>query len=210
MIKILVVLCDKEKTLMLLFQKYSLNYKIVTNGSGTATAGILEYFGLNQTKKKIFMTLIPSELEENILKDIKKWFNIEKQGKGIAFTISLTSSSAFIRNNINKGDIIVDKKNEYELIITIVQEGYSEIVMNSAKSAGCSGGTVIHGRSLGSRGTIFMDLSIEPSKELVLNIVKSNIKKNVMERITRDCGVKTEARGVLISIPLDNVIGLQE
>lgn len=210
MIKVLVVLCSKEKILRLLFQKYNINYKIITNGSGTASNTILEYLGLNKTKKKIYITLIPEDIENNILSDIKYWFNIEKKGKGIAWTMNITSSSAFIKDNINEGEKVMKKNNEYELIITIVQEGFSDTVMSAASRAGCSGGTVIKGRSLGSRRTIFMDLSIEPEKELVLNIVKKDIKRNVMEYITKECGVKTEARGVLLSIPLDNVIGLQE
>ena len=53
-----------------------------------------------------------------------------------------------------------------------------------------------------------MDISIEPEKELVLNIVPKKIKRQVMESITRYCGIKTDARGVLISMPIDNVIGL--
>ena len=209
MIKILFIICPKEKILKLIFQKYSLNYKIVTNGKGTANSSILKYLGLNNTKKEIYMVFIPSSIEKNILYDINKWFNLEKKGKGIAWTISLTSSSKFIKDNLDGGDKLNIKK-EYELIITIVSEGFSEYVMESAKSVGCSGGTVIKGRSLGSRGTIFMDLSIEPEKELVLNIVKSDIKRKVMEKITKDCGVKTDARGIVLSIPVDSVLGLQD
>ena len=82
--------------------------------------------------------------------------------------------------------------------------------MSAAHKEGCSGGTVIKGRSVGSRGTIFMDLSLEPEKEMVLNIVPSDIRKKVMDSITKECGVKTEARGVLISIPIDKVVGISE
>ena len=55
-----------------------------------------------------------------------------------------------------------------------------------------------------------MDLTIEPEKDIVLTIVKKDIKQAVMERITKECGIKTESRGILFSIPLDNVIGLHE
>ena len=101
-------------------------------------------------------------------------------------------------------------KNDFDLVVTIVNDGYSDMVMSAAYKEGCSGGTVIDGRSLGSRRTIFMDLTLEPEKELVLTIVKKDIKENVMKRITKECGVKTDARGILFSIPLDNVIGIKE
>lgn len=210
MIKLLVVIYNNEKILRLLFQRYGLNYKIMSYGEGTASSNVLEYLGLNKIKKNIYYTLINSSQEKYILNDLKIWCNIEKKGKGIAFTISLASSSKFIKDNLDTGDKVEKVKSEYELIVTIVSEGYSDYVMSAANKEGCSGGTVIKGRSIGSHGTIFMDLSLEPEKEMVLNIVKKDIKKKVMERITKECGIKTEARGVLLSFALDNVIGLQE
>ncbi len=210
MIKVLGVIYNNEKRLKLLFQRYGLNYRIMSYGNGTASNSVLEYLGLDKVSKKVFYTLIDESIEKYILNDLKIWCSIEKNGKGIAFTMSLSSSSKFIHDSIEKGDNVESVKSEYELIITIVSEGFSDYVMKSAHKAGCSGGTIIKGRSVGSHGTIFMDLSLEPEKEMVLNIVPKSIKRKVMESITKYCGIKTDARGVLISIPLDNVIGLQE
>ena len=208
MIKLLVVIYNKEKRLKFILQKYNLNYQIAANGYGTANSKILSYLGLNSIKKNIYYSLIDSNMEDYIFNDLKLWCNIEKNGNGIAFTTSLSSSSKFIKDNLESGDY-VKPKNKFELIITIVSEGFSDEVMQAASRANCTGGTVIKGRSIGSHGTIFMDISLEPEKEMVLNIVPIEIKKQVMESITKYCGVKTDARGVLISIPLDNVIGLQ-
>ena len=210
MIKLLVIIYNNEKMIKLLFQRYNLNYSVISYGDGTASNSLLEYLGLDKMKKDVYYTLIDESSEEFILNDLKVWCNIEKKGKGIAFTISLSSSSKFIKDSLDKGEYIEKVKSEYELIITIVSEGYSDMVMSAANKVGCSGGTVIKGRSVGSKGTIFMDLSLEPEKEMVLNIVPKKIKRKVMEKITEECGVKTDARGVLIAVPLDNVIGLQD
>ena len=208
MIKLLVIICNKDKRLKLIFQKYNLNYQVSSIGYGTANSKILSYFGLDSIKKNIYYCLIDSNMEDYFFNDLKLWCNIEKNNNGIAFTTSLSSSSKFIKDNLDGGNKMKNKS-KYELIITIVSEGFSDEVMKSAHSAGCSGGTVIKGRSIGSHGTIFMDISLEPEKEMVLNIVPIDIKRKVMEKITEYCGVKTDARGVVISIPLDNGIGLQ-
>ncbi len=210
MIKVLVVIYNNEKKLKMLFLKYGLKYQLMTKGRGTASSSILAYFGLEKTKKNIYLSLIKEEQEKSIIDDLNLWCNLNKVGVGIAFTISLTSSSKFILDNVGGEKRMKPEKSEFELIITIVSVGYSEFVMNAAYKEGCSGGTVISGRSLGSKKTIFMDLTLEPEKELVLNIVKKDIKKKVMERITRECGIKTDARGILLSIPIDNVLGIQE
>jgi len=210
MIKLLVIIYNDEKKLKLLFKKYKLTYNVMTYGTGTASISLLKYLGLDEVRKNIYFSLIPSNLEDKIFKDLNK-FKLKEVGKGIAFTISLTSSSKYVKDNLIKGDISMEYGEcRYELILTIVKEGYSDLVMQASKRAGCSGGTVIEGRSLGSRGTIFMNLAIEPEKDIVLNIVSKDIKRQVMESITKSCGVKTEARGLIIALPIDNVLGLQE
>ena len=209
MIKLLVIIYNKEKRLKLVFQKYGLNYKVVSNATGTASIKLLEYLSLNSIKKNIYYALIDSAMEDYIFNDLKLWCNINKIGMGIGFTISLTSSSKFIKDSLESGEVKMKNKSDYELIITIVSSGFSDEVMQASLKEGCSGGTVIKGRSLGSHGTVFLDISLEPEKDIVLNIVPVSIKKKVMERITKECGIKTDARGVVISVPLDNVIGIQ-
>ena len=209
MIKLLVIIYNKEKRLKFIMQKYNLSYQVASIGYGTANSKILAYLGLNSIKKNMYYSLIDANMEDYIFNDLKLWCNINKSGNGIAFTINLSSSSKFIKDNLESGEYMKEKS-KFELIVTIVSEGFSDEVMSEAHAAGCSGGTVIKGRSIGSHGTIFMDISLEPEKEMVLNIIPVEIKKQVMERITKYCGIKTDARGVLISLPIDNVIGLQE
>lgn len=210
MIKLLGVIYNNEKKLKMLFYKYNLKYQVMTNGSGTASNSILVYFGLEKVKKNIYFTLITDEIEKKLLPDLKMWCSLPKVGVGIAFTVSLNSFSKFLMDDLGKGENNMATESNFELIVTIVNDGYSDMVMSAAYKKGCSGGTVIDGRSLGSRRTIFMDLTLEPEKELVLTIVKKEIKESVMNQITKECGIKTDAHGILFSIPLDNVVGLQE
>ena len=210
MIKLLGIIYNNEKKLKMLFLKHNLNYQLMVSGSGTASSSILAYFGLEKVKKNIYFTVIPDNVEKKILPELKTWCKLPDVGVGIAFTISLDSFSKFLLDDLGKGDEKMAKQSNYELIVTIVNDGYSDLVMSSAYKEGCSGGTVINGRSLGSKRTLFMDLTIEPEKDIVLTIVKKHIKQAVMERITKECGIKTESRGILFSIPLDNVIGLHE
>lgn len=211
MIKLLVIIFNDEKKLKTIFKKYKLSFNAMTYGSGTASLSILKYFGLDEVKKSIYFSLIPRSIENNILLDLKSKLKIKDIGKGVAFTISLTSSNKYLKDSLIKGsETVENKESSYELIITIVKEGYSDLVMQAAKKAGCMGGTLIEGRSLGTTRTIFMDLVVEPEKDLVLNIVPLSLKRKVMESINESCGIKTDAHGLLISLPIDSVVGLQE
>jgi len=210
MIKLLIIIYNNEKKLKTIFKKYKLTFNATTYGMGTASNSLLMYLGLDEVRKNIYFSLIRSHQEKMILNDLKDKLKLKEIGQGVALTISLTSSSKFLSDTLrSKGELEMENS-DYELIVTIVKEGYSDLVMQAAKKAGCNGGTVIEGRSLGTDRTIFMNISIEPEKDIVLNIVKNDIKRQVMESITKMAGIKTDARGLLISLKVDNVIGLQD
>lgn len=209
MIKLLIVISNDNK-LNVVLKHHKLNFNIITYGSGTASKSLLTYFGLDEVRKNVYFSLIPSYLEEKILTELKNKLNLNKIGQGIGFTISLKSSNKFVKDILDKKEIVMENSNNYELIVTIVKEGYSEAVMNAAKRVGATGGTVIYGRSLGSSRTILANLQVEPEKDVVLNIVKKEIKNKVMESINKETGIKTDANGILLSLPIDNVIGLND
>lgn len=198
-----------------IFNKHKIDLKIVTHGIGTASPSVLDYFGLVETKKDIYMAVIPDYLEKKILNSLNKEFKIDSPGTGIAFTIPISSSSrylsqAFEKKSDTKEESKVENEKKYHLVITIVLEGHLEQVMNAAKKAGASGGTVIRGRGLGNKEAVkLFGFEIEPGRELVLNVVEEDIKNKVMEEITKEVGIKTPGKGVCISLPVDSAVGFK-
>lgn len=105
----------------------------------------------------------------------------------------------------------MEKSKEYELIVLIVLQGYSSMAMDAAKRVGANGGTLIHGIGLGSKeATKFLGITIEPEKDVVLILTDKKDKKKVMTEITDAVGLSKEGRGICFSMPVDNVVGLQE
>ena len=198
-----------------IFNKNKINLKIVTHGIGTASPSLLDYFGLVETKKDIYIAVIPDYLEFKILNQLNKMFKIDEPGTGIAFTIPISSSNkylsqAFEKNKDTKEVIEMPKEKKYHLVITIVLEGHLEQVMNAAKRVGASGGTVIRGRGLGNKEAFkLFGFEIEPGRELVLNVVEEDIKNKVMEEITKEVGIKTPGKGVCIALPIDSTLGFK-
>lgn len=98
---------------------------------------------------------------------------------------------------------------EYDLIITIINRGYADLVMDAAKSAGATGGTITTGRGTGNEETEkFFNIVIQPEKELVWIIVPRGIRCAVMEEIAQKAGLKTAGQGIAFSISVDAAIGL--
>ena len=199
-----------DKKIESIYDSNGVIFKIIIHGTGTATSSILNYLGLAETKKYISIALVPDYLEKDILKSINEVFS-SKVGSGIAFSISLSSANKFLIDGYKNKDFkeIGSMNIKYHLIITIVLEGYLEQVMSAAKKAGAQGGTVIRGRGLGNKeATKIFGFEIEPGRELVLNVVPSEIKNKVMEQITKEVGIKTPCKGICLSIPVDDAVGL--
>ena len=218
-LKLLTIICEEDyyKKIRKIYSINNIFMKFLVKGNGTASSSILEYFGLAETKKDVYLAIIPDYLEHNILCKLKNAFKFEEIGTGITFTIPISSSNKFLMDSFKKSDVeekVKDMKednNKYHLIITIVLEGYLEQAMAAAKKAGATGGTVIKGRGLANLVPAkVLGFNIEPEREVILNVVEDESKQKVMEEITSAVGIKTGGKGVCIALPISDAIGLNK
>ena len=196
-----------------ILNSFGIKVKTVSNAHGTASPSVLDYFGLVETEKEIFMAIIPDYLKYDILNKLNDSFDFDNVGSGVAFIVPISSSNKFLADTfsaktLERNEIKMKNEVKYHLIITIVSEGYLEKVMAAAKRAGSSGGTALKGRGLSdNRPAKILGFNIEPEKDIVLNIVTDKDKNKVMEAITKEVGIKTRGKGVCISIPVEDAAG---
>ena len=95
------------------------------------------------------------------------------------------------------------------MIVCIVNNGFSEAVMDAAKAAGARGGTVINARGTADKeAEKFFNISIQPEKEMVLILVKSEIRDAVLHALYKGAGLGTPAHGLAFAARVDAVVGL--
>lgn len=100
-------------------------------------------------------------------------------------------------------------KNEYELILAIVNKGCTDLVMNAASKAGARGGTITPARgTANSELTKFYGISVSPEKEAVFIVVPFAIRDQVMKQIYDEAGIETRGQGIIISLPITDAVGL--
>lgn len=97
---------------------------------------------------------------------------------------------------------------KHTVVVAVVNRGFSEDVMNAARTAGAHGGTVLHSRSIGSEEAGAWGLSVQEEKDIVLILAKAEAKVEIMRNITETCGVNSKAQGVVVSLPVDSVMGI--
>lgn len=100
--------------------------------------------------------------------------------------------------------------NQFEVILCIVNDGFSEDVMETAKQFGARGGTVLHARGTVSKeAEKLFNISIQPEKEIVMILVPSSIKEKILHGLYKNVGLDTPGQGIAFSMPVDEVVGLQ-
>lgn len=187
-------------------------------GRGTASSETLEMLGLGSSDKVVLLSMLPRAFAEEMLKRLQIELSIGAINSGIAFTVPISGSSAVLmkimqsRNEDGRQEKEVEPMPEcnFSMVMAIVDQGYSEEVMNAARPAGARGGTVFHSRRVVNEETMkFWGISIQPEKEIVLIVTVNTYKKAIMQAISEACGFRTEAHGLVMSLPVDDAIGLK-
>ncbi|WP_249311692.1 MULTISPECIES: P-II family nitrogen regulator [Congzhengia] len=198
------------------YKRNKLHYDFICLGMGTATSEILDYLGLEETEKDVVLTMAPKSKIPSVLKGITNHFQLDKPGKGIVFTIPLSSVSARVpqilckpENLVENEETVMENDKKFELILTILNRGNVDIVMDAAKSAGATGGTLLHARRVGFEDVenIF-GFTIQPEKDILAILAESGNKNAIMKQITEVAGINTESRALVLALPVDEIMGL--
>lgn len=74
-----------------IIQSFDVNMQMLVKAEGTASAEMLSVFGFADTKKAVIFSLIKEEKVQDALHTLERKFKTIKEGKGIAYTVPLTS-----------------------------------------------------------------------------------------------------------------------
>lgn len=74
-----------------LIQSFDVNMQVITLARGTADAKMLAYFGLSDSEKAVIFSIIQEKKIPDAFAALEEKFSSIKNGKGIAYTLPLTS-----------------------------------------------------------------------------------------------------------------------
>ena len=98
----------------------------------------------------------------------------------------------------------------HDMIIASVNQGYSDDLVNTAREAGASGGTILNARGQANEGMAnFFGMSEQQEKEIILLMVDREKKTSIMKALTETHGLNTKARGIIYSLPVESVVGMK-
>jgi nitrogen regulatory protein PII len=233
----LIVDWDKVQTLSELFNKENCALCFVSKGQGTANSDILDVLGVGATDKAVFFCFVESSQTLRLIQSVRRSMGARSAGAGIAFTVPLSGLTApvmkmfenmyaeseavkaaagavakdFAKKETTKESIMESIAIKNDMIISVLNSGYSDAFMAAARKAGSRGGTVISARGLSTQLVKkFLGISVQEEKEIVIILANSDVKAAIMQAISAGFGISTKAAGLIFSLPVDQVMSLNE
>lgn len=207
----------KSEKVVSICQEEGIPIHFVSLGHGTARTEMLDLLGLGETKKDTVISFVPEYSVCHMLDRLAERMNMRYPGKGIAFAVPLSSVSGRMYRTLTEhsphdeertGSVMVCE-GKYELVVALINRGYTDLVMEAARQVGAPGGTVLNTRGIGSEEVEqFLGISIQAEKEIVFLVTPSEKRQDVMQAISREAGLKTPAKGIVLSLPVSHAIGL--
>lgn len=182
-------------------------------GHGTAVQSMLDLLGIESTEKRVIMTVANPEKTRKFIKEMRRQVYIGIPGHGIIMAVPIKSvgggkTLAYLNNGEQQPARYTPELNDrYELIVIVANEGRTDQVMNAARAAGATGGTVLHGKGTGSQNKKFYNVSIAAEKEVILMVAPSDRKAAIMQSVLHHAGPDSDAGAVLFSLPVSEVAG---
>lgn len=215
----MVTITDRNRTKRFTnyYKENGVEVSTITVGRGTAASEILDYFGLEGAEKSVIFQVVTDTTWKALKQGLRRNLQIDVPGTGIAFVIPLSSIGG--KKALNyltcgqdyvKGEESALKDTKYELLVVIANQGYTELVMDAARSVHAAGGTVIHAKGTGSdKSEKFMGVSLVPEKEMVFIVVRKDNKNDIMRAIMDQAGLESKARSIIFSLPVTDTAGMR-
>ncbi len=218
--KLLISIVNRDDGLRLkeILDDISISLSFMFTGTGTARSVVLDYLGIGEITKAVIFSIIPESDEEAIMREIRTKMSLYLVGRGISFTVPLSGISEIVANGLNSAakektidgsKIMKNEDRQYDLIVAAMAANYVDDAMTAARIAGAAGGTVIRARSVANeKAEQFVGISLTHEQELLLILTKREGKLAIMQALSEKVGLKTEAGGVIFSVPVDKTAGI--
>jgi len=98
---------------------------------------------------------------------------------------------------------------EIKCIVSIVERGKADKVVDAAKKAGAKGATIFYGRGTGeTEAKKFLKIQVESTKEIIIILTEVDKYKTIMDAMVEAGQLKKPGTGIIFTVPVTNLIGL--
>ena len=178
----------------------------------------MDKYGFQAEEKAVIVGVANPDKTRQLIKNARRKLLIDVPGYGTIMAVPIKSvgggkTLAYLTNNSQTEHI--DKKTPkfkfaYELILVVLNQSYMDDVMQVARAAGASGGTVLHAKGTSKEAQKFFGVSLANEKEVIMIVAKAADKARIMQAIIQHTGPETPAGAITFSLPIAAAAGLSD
>ena len=215
MVLLSVVEQDKGKKLIKDLHDLHIRVNFQTVGCGTAPTEMMDIFGLGTNDKDIIISLAPAGVLNTLASELGKNLDSTPRYGGLMMILSLSAVNRLTAEILTRANREITEKGvenamkseyQHQLIMVSLNQGYTDAVMQTARKAGATGGTVLRARLAGEEKLQQFDrpdAEPEEEKEILMILAPENIAAEIMNEVNRAHGLKSDAKGIVWALPVE-------
>ncbi len=212
MVLLSIVELEKGKKLIEKLKKLNIRVNFRLSGLGTAPTEMMDIFGLGTNAKDVVVSLGAEDNIKDMMANFGTAFESHTKYGGLMIVLDVSAASRVLteilnfneNKNTEKGTGAMKNEHHNNLIIISVNEGYAEDVMQVARKAGATGGTVIKGRLADTEQfTEFVSSKVDEDREMLCILAPLKASRQIMQDVNRDFGLNSPANGIVFAVPTE-------
>lgn len=210
----------KGKTYRTMLEKRGIPFHLQTVGFGTAPSEMMDIFGLGSNDKDIMISLSPRAVVESLAAELAKNMDTAPRYGGLMMIIPLRAinrlsaeilsrSAAETGDKEKSEDSAMNNEYKHQMIMISVNQGYTDDVMQTARKAGATGGTILRARLAGEEKLQQFDApdtAPDEEKEIIMILASETDAARIMSEVNREHGLKTDAKGMIWAVPVERAL----
>ncbi len=98
---------------------------------------------------------------------------------------------------------------KFAVLVAILAEDLEDKAIDIAKQAGAGGVTILDARGIGAaEKKTFFGLTYEGSQSVLIFVLEKSLSLTVMKRLCDELELKTHTKGVVFTMPLEHIAGI--
>lgn len=203
----------RAKAYIEMLNKKDIGFHMQCVGQGTASSEMMDILGLVSNDKDIVISYAPRRAVAALAAELTKDLSSGMGYNGLMMFLSTSAINHVAAellllqtegNEIKGEESAMKSEYHHSLILITVNQGYADGVMQTAKKAGATGGTVIRARLAGAEQMVA--LQVQEEKEIIAILAADSVRNQIMEEVNKEFGLRAEARGVVCAVPVDRAM----
>lgn len=196
------------------FRTFQLPLHIYAAGRGTVASHLLDTLGFATEERDVIISLGGRQPVRKLMRHLHDEDRSKLGTRGIACSVPIDGMSAALAAGLSTkqeeaAEMQQKQTNRHSLILVAVNQGYTDVVMDTARAAGAKGGTVIRARWTGAEPVEhFLHITLQSEKEILAIVASHRDRNAIMESINREHGLTSDAQAAVLSLPVEAVARL--